>query len=85
MAGFSQIAYTYQDSFTVSKTIIDHGDPITATQFKGGLMYDLNESLSLFGNFGVVEKPPILDNVIDEDGNTAKNITNENFKVSKVV
>ena len=80
MAGFSQIAYTYQDSFTVSKTIIDHGDPITATQFKGGLMYDLNESLSLFGNFGVVEKPPILDNVIDEDGNTAKNITNENFQ-----
>jgi len=80
MAGFSQIAYTYQDSFTVAQTLIDHGDPITATQFKGGLMYDLNENLSLFGNFGVVEKPPILDNVIDEDGNTAKNITNENFQ-----
>tara|TARA_Y100001934_G_scaffold255558_1_gene322711 strand:- start:91 stop:942 length:852 start_codon:yes stop_codon:yes gene_type:complete len=35
--------------------------------------------MSLFGNFGLVEKPPILDNVIDEDGNKANDITNENF------
>ena len=48
-------------------------------QFKGGVMYDLNDNLSLFGNFGLVEKPPILDNVIDEDSNKAVNITNENF------
>ena len=30
MAGWSQIAYTYQDSFTVAQTVVDHGDPITA-------------------------------------------------------
>ena len=42
-------------------------------------MYDLNDNISLFGNFGLVEKPPILDNVIDEDGNEANDITNENF------
>lgn len=80
MAGFSQISYTYQDHFTVANAVIDHGDPITATQFKGGAMYDLNDNMSLFANYGLLEKPPILDNVIDEDGNTAKNITNENFQ-----
>ena len=36
MAGWSQIAYTYQDSFTVAQTVVDHGDPITATQLKAG-------------------------------------------------
>ena len=78
MAGFSTIKYSYMDHFTTAKTKIE-SEPISATQFKGGVMYDLNESLSLFGNFGLVEKPPILDNVIDEDGNEAKKITNENF------
>ena len=78
MAGFSTISYSYVDFFTTAKEKIE-SDPISATQFKGGLMYDLNENLSLFGNFGLVEKPPILDNVIDEDGNKANDITNENF------
>lgn len=78
MAGFSTISYSYMDHFTVEKDKIE-SDPISAMQFKGGAMYDLNENLSLFGNFGLVEKPPILDNVIDEDGNRAVNITNENF------
>ena len=78
MAGFSTISYSYVDHFTVAKETIE-SDPISATQFKGGLMYDLNDNISLFGNFGLVEKPPILDNVIDEDGNEANDITNENF------
>ena len=43
MAGWSQIAYTYQDSFTVAQTVVDHGDPITATQLKAGAMYDLSD------------------------------------------
>ena len=80
MVGFSQIAYTYQDSFTVAQTIVDHGDPITATQFKGGAMYDLNDELSLFANFGIVEKPPILDNVIYYDGTVASDPANEKFQ-----
>ena len=79
MVGFSQIAYTYQDSFTVAQTIVDHGDPITATQFKGGAMYDLNENMSIFANYGLVEKPPIMDNVIYYDGTVASNPANEKF------
>ena len=78
MAGFSTISYSYVDLFTTEKEKIE-SDAISAMQFKGGAMYDLNDNLSLFGNFGLVEKPPILDNVIDEDGNKAVNITNENF------
>ena len=54
VAGWSQIAYTYQDSFTVAQTVVDHGDPITATQLKAGA-YDLSEDLSLFANFGLVK------------------------------
>ncbi len=79
MAGWSQIAYTYQDSFTVAQTIVDHGNPITATQLKAGAMYDLSDDLSLFANFGLVEKPPILDNVIYYDGTVASNPANEQF------
>ena len=79
MAGWSQIAYTYQDSFTVAKTVVDHGDPITATQLKAGAMYDLNENMSVFANFGIVEKPPIMDNVIYYDGTVASDPANEKF------
>ena len=67
------------DSFTVAQTVVDHGDPITATQFKGGAMYDLNDELSLFANFGIVEKPPIMDNVIYYDGTVATDPANEKF------
>ncbi len=79
MFGWSQIAYTYQDSFTVAKAVIDHGDAITATQLKGGVMYDLNDNISLFANYGLVEKPPIMDNVIYFDGTVASNPENEKF------
>ena len=80
MFGFSQIAYTYQDHFTVADAVIDHGDPITTTQFKGGAMYDVNDNISLFANFGVVEKPPIMDNVIYFDGTVASDPANEEFQ-----
>jgi iron complex outermembrane receptor protein len=79
MAGFSQISYTYQDHFTVANAVIDHGDAITAMQFKGGAMYDLNENMSLFANYGLVEKPPIMDNVIYYDGTVASDPANEKF------
>jgi len=79
MAGFSTISYSYVNEFTVDKTKIE-SDPISTMQFKGGAMYDINDKLSAFANFGIVEKPPIMDNVIDEDGNQAVNITNEKFQ-----
>ena len=80
MAGYSQIAYTYQDHFTVADAVIDHGDPITAMQFKGGAMYDVNDNMSVFANFGITEKPPIMDNVIYFDGTVAADPTNESFQ-----
>ena len=80
MAGFSSIAYTYQDHFTVADAVIDHGDPITTMQFKGGAMYDVNDNISAFVNFGLVEKPPIMDNVIYFDGTVASDPANEKFQ-----
>ena len=80
MFGFSQIAYTYQDHFTVANAVIDHGNAITTTQFKGGAMYDVTDGISIFANFGVVEKPPIMDNVIYYDGTVASDPANEEFQ-----
>ena len=80
MAGFSQISYTYQDHFTVADAVIDHGDPITTIQFKSGAMYDINDNISAFANFGLVEKPPIMDNVIYFDGTVASDPANEKFQ-----
>ncbi|MEC7849011.1 MAG: TonB-dependent receptor [Candidatus Neomarinimicrobiota bacterium] len=79
MAGFSTIQYSYKNEFTVTKPLIE-SDKISTMQFKGGAMYDIRDGLSAFANFGLVEKPPIMDNVIDEDGHQAKNITNEKFQ-----
>jgi len=83
MAGFSTISYSYVNQFTVAKTKLT-SDPISTIQFKGGAMYDVNDNMSTFANFGLVEKPPIMDNVIDEDGNEAKNITKEKFQSIEV-
>ena len=79
MAGWSSISYSYQDHFTVADKKIE-SDAIGATQFKTGAMYDLNDNLSLFANFGLVEKPPIMDNVIYFDGTVASDPANEKFQ-----
>ena len=79
MVGMSSIAYTYQDHFTVADKLIE-ADAISATQFKGGAMFDINDDMSVFANFGVVEKPPIMDNVIYFDGTVASDPANENFQ-----
>ena len=44
MGGVSSIAYTYQDHFTVADEVIE-ADAIITTQFKGGAMYDVAETL----------------------------------------
>jgi len=79
MAGFSQIVYTYQDHFTVADELIEAA-AISATQFKGGAMYDVSDDISVFANFGIVEKPPIMDNVIYYDGTVASDPANEKFQ-----
>ena len=79
MFGWSSIKYTYQDHFTVADEVIE-ADPISAMQFKGGAMYQLYDNLSVFANAGLVEKAPIMDNVIDVDGYVATDPANEKFK-----
>jgi len=79
MAGFTQIAYTYQDHFTVANEVIE-SPTISTMQFKGGAMFDVMDALSVFANFGLVEKPPIMDNVIYTDGTVASDPANEKFQ-----
>ena len=78
MVGLSQIAYSYQDHFTVADEKIT-ADPISTLQWKGGAMYDVTDNISVFGNFGIAEKPPIMDNVIYFDGTVASDPSNEKF------
>jgi hypothetical protein len=78
MAGTSSIAYSYQDHFSVANEKIT-ADAITAIQMKGGIMYDVSDNISVFGNFGIVEKPPIMDNVIHYSGAVATDPVNEQF------
>ena len=87
MAGFSSIAYTYEDHFAANTDslggAIDNfveADAISTIQYKGGAMYDLSNELSIFANYGKVEKPPIMDNVIYYDGTVASDPTNEVFE-----
>ena len=78
MGGISTIGYTYQDHFSVDKEVVE-ADNITTFQVKGGGRYNLDDRLSAFANLGYVQKPPILDNVIDYDGNVSQNPDNEKF------
>ena len=78
MGGVSSIEYSYQDWFTVEQELVK-ADPIQTYQLKGGVMYDLNDDTSVFFNTGLVEKAPILDNVIDYSGNVASDPDNEKF------
>ena len=68
MGGLSSIEYSYQDWFTVEQELVK-ADPIQTYQLKGGVMYDVNPDMNVFFNTGLVEKAPILDNVIDYSGN----------------
>tara|TARA_B100000029_G_scaffold409222_1_gene410733 strand:- start:4987 stop:7716 length:2730 start_codon:yes stop_codon:yes gene_type:complete len=78
MGGISQIEYSYQDHFTVANEVIK-ADPISTFQVKGGGLYKLNDGLSVFGNAGYVQKPPIMDNVIYYDGTVSSDPANEVF------
>ena len=78
MGGVSSIEYSYQDWFTVEQELVK-ADPIQTYQLKGGVMYDVNPDMNVFFNTGLVEKAPILDNVIDYSGNVASDPDNEKF------
>ena len=40
----------------------------------------MSDNMSIYGNYGVVEKPPIMDNVIYYDGTVAQDPDNEKFQ-----
>ena len=78
MGGLSSIKYSYQDHFTVANEVVK-ADAISTFQVKGGIMYDVDDNVSVFANSGYVEKPPIMDNVIYYDGTVASDPINESF------
>jgi len=91
MGGVSTIGYTYEDHFALD--VDEDGEKIdnfvkapsiTTFQVKGGARYNLDDRLSAFVNAGYVQKPPILDNVIDYDGNVSSNPDNEKFISTEV-
>ena len=71
MAGVSQISYTYEDFWRrddnnpANFATIESGN-ITGYQLKGGLVRNVSQELSLYGNAGYVSKVPIFDGVIDD-------------------
>ena len=83
MGGISTIAYSYDDHFQVDFEKVE-APAITTFQVKGGGVFNLDDRLSAFANLGYVQKPPILDNVIDYDGNVASNPDNEKFTSAEV-
>ena len=90
MGGLSSITYTYEDHFAVNVdedgNEIDNlvkADAITTYQIKGGGLYNVNDNLGVFLNAGLVEKAPILDNVIYYDGTVATDPANEKFIASE--
>jgi len=79
MYGMSGIKYSYQNHFSVEDEVIK-AHPIVTKQYKGGAMYDVADGISVFANYGLVEKPPIMDNVIYLDGTVASDPANEEFQ-----
>jgi len=76
MAGYSMIKYTLADHFKKAENYsfdkTDDGelyieaDWVSAYQTKGGALYRVTDEVEAYANFGLVQKVPILDNVIDD-------------------
>ncbi len=89
MAGYSTISYTYTDHFTevlvddtvgTGKELFLETDAIGSYQVKGGGIYKISDNIDVFGNFGYIGKPPILDAVIDDhNGVVSQDPENEKF------
>ncbi len=81
-AGYTAVKYSFTDHFTSvgGNELFTESNWIKAFQAKGGAMYRINEDIEAYGNFGLVEKTPIFDNVInDRDGTRSENPDNEKF------
>ena len=83
MGGISTIGYSYQDHFSIADEVVT-AEAITTFQLKGGAVYNLDDRMSAFVNGGYVQKPPIMDNVIYNDGTVASDPTNETFLSTEI-
>ncbi len=77
MGGVSAISYNFEDFFkqdpdNASQTLKLKSGALTGYQIKGGVVRNVTQEWSLFGNAGWVSKVPIFDGVID-DGAGVKN------------
>lgn len=68
MIGLSQISYSFQDDYNWVNggPLLVDSDTFDGMQLKFGGRYEINETTSVYANFGYVEKVPIFDNVIDD-------------------
>ncbi len=74
MIGLSQISYSFKDYFkelSPGKYYEIDSDTFDGMQIKFGGRYDINETTSVYANFGYVEKVPIFDTVIDDGSGQA--------------
>ncbi|MDZ7740633.1 MAG: TonB-dependent receptor [Bacteroidota bacterium] len=83
-AGYSMIKYKYTNHFAKAENsdskLTAETEGIGGYQVKGGLSYNLTETLNAFVNAGYVSKVPIFDAVInDRSGTVAKDPKNEKF------
>lgn len=82
-AGYSTIKYNYTNHFKKGddgNELKSNTDWIGGYQFKGGVNFNLTETFSVYGNFGLISKVPIFDAVIDDgDGTVATDPENEKF------
>jgi len=65
-AGVATTAIKDGFSKTGDGELMIEADAVSAIQFKGGGLFRLTDQMEVFANFGLVEKPPILDNIIDD-------------------
>ena len=93
MGGVSMVKYGLIDHFKMAKyhtadyiektdkgEVEINSDWLMTFQVKGGGLYRVNETVDVFANFGYVQKPPILDNVIDDiEVTLAEDPSNEKF------
>ncbi|EDY82070.1 TonB-dependent receptor, putative [Verrucomicrobiia bacterium DG1235] len=83
MIGLSQISYSFKDYFkelSPGRYYEIDSDTFDGMQIKLGGRYDINETTSMYANFGYVEKVPIFDTVIDDgSGQAYVNPPNEVF------
>ena len=80
---YSVIDYGYRDEFRKDSSggvYSLKSEGLDGKQIKGGLQYEVNENLRVYGNAGWVSKAPIFDGAINDITGVLVNSGNEKFK-----